>query len=105
MFSKLNYKIVFYNYYIFINLYLNAELISTSKKNNSINEMAINDCPLYIASGTAWTLNSSIINPIETFSGSLDDFKFYHSLIDIETQRKHQVMSTTAESNLKLYFK
>lgn len=89
----------------FINLYLNAELISTSRKNNSINEMAINDCPLYIASGTAWTLNSSIINPIETFSGSLDDFKFYHSSIDIETQRKHQVMSTAAENNLKLYFK
>lgn len=86
-------------------LYNNLELKSVGKLNLQFSFFKINDQPFLIGSGTSFIQNGSIIIPQQTLSGSIDDFRFFHSKRSLHEQTLYHQKSITSDDSLKLYFK
>ena len=58
-----------------------------------------------IGTGAECRINNLIFTPIETFSGSIDEFKFYHKAINETDAKENKKYSAYPERKLKLYYK
>jgi hypothetical protein len=86
-------------------LYQNFSLLATSRTTPVIGNLALTTSPLTIASGSSWINGTSVITPTQTFSGSLDEFRFFHSVRTIAQQQAYHQKLITASDDLKLYYK
>lgn len=82
-------------------LYLDEELVASSSKTWNIGNIEIDDADFTIGSGS--TLGTFV--PTETFSGSLDEFRVFHSARGIDQQRSGAKKSLYATSDLRLYYR
>ena len=84
--------------------YVDEILTDQSKKNKSIAEF--NDrSDLIIGSGSSFTIEGVTTTPVQTFSGSIDEFRIFHSN---RTQLQQQLYATKgifASDSLKLYYR
>ncbi len=60
---------------------------------------------LVIGSGQQVRLNDLIFDQKETFSGSIDEFRYYHSAKTLKELKKERYISVYPDEDLKLYFK
>jgi hypothetical protein len=85
--------------------YLNATQHSISDTNVVMGNLPTLGTYLTIGSGSKFNIGSDLILPLQTFSGSLDEFRFFHSTRtqkQIEGYRQKNIYPT---DTLKLYYK
>lgn len=86
-------------------LYNNFKQIGVSPGRFTIGSMAIDDSPLYIGSGSGWSEKGIAVTPTQTFSGSIDEFRFWHSLRTVKEQELYHQKSVTSTDDLVAYFR
>ena len=64
-----------------------------------------NAANLTIGTGDQARLNGSLFDQQETFSGSLDELRFYHTAKSLSEIKRDRYISVYPDSHLKLYFK
>lgn len=89
-----------------LELYVNENLVATSSNSIDFGEIDFNISPFYIGSGSAVFINpGELVTPIQTFSGAMDEFRFFHDVRSIEKQKEFATKSIYQDDNLVLYFK
>ena len=88
-----------------IELYVDEQLVATSSI-AAVGDLNIRTAPLYIGSGST-LVNSwgGTYTPTQTFSGSLDEFRVFHSVRTIQQQQHYARRPLTATPELKLYLR
>jgi len=92
-----------------LKIYVDASLVSTSSQTANMNNIEFDSSVFLIGSGSthsgiAMSGDNDLI-PGETFSGSLDEVRFYHSIVSETDQRKFENKNVFPGDDLKLYFK
>lgn len=86
-------------------LHINEALAATSKRAYSFGELDIENVDFIIGSGSTITTPDSTVTPTETLSGSIDEFRVFHSVRSIEQQKLFAKKSIFATPDLKLYYR
>jgi len=92
-----------------LKLFVDSSLEATSSQTADMNNIEFDSSPFLIGSGSthagiAMSGDNDLI-PTETYSGSLDEVRFYHSLVSEEDQKKFENKNVFPIDELKLYFK
>lgn len=88
-----------------LQFFVNEELVATSAVNNKIRKLDIDEANLLIGSGSSFYNLNSLITPTQTLSGTIDEFRLFHSVRDVKTQKLHASRGLYATPDLKLYFR
>ena len=88
-----------------LELYINEELRSTSSINIEFGDIDFNVSPFIIGSGSSIGVASTLITPIQTLSGALDEFRFFHDVRTIEQQKEFAKKNIFTDDDLVLYYK
>ena len=86
-------------------IYVDGTLIASSSDIQDFGALSFTSENILIGSGTQHFIIDYSINPQETLSGALDDFRFYVGDRPNDDVEKYDYRSTSASSLLKLYFK
>ena len=86
-------------------MYSNEALGSTSRTQHTFNNLNIDDVDFLIGSGTSLVLNGTAYKPSQTFSGSIDELRVFHSVRTLEQQQLYAKKSIFPTSDLKLYYR
>ena len=92
-----------------LKLYRNSSLVNQSS-NVEMGSFGYSDMPLTIGSGSNHPVGNFGIPGqgiafTQTFSGSMDELRIYHSHREESEQKKFETRSVSPDSNLKLYYK
>lgn len=88
-----------------LQLFVNEELKSQSKESVRIKKMGIDEADFLIGSGSSFFSSNSLVTPTQTFSGSLDELRIFHSVRDVKTQKLHASRGLYTTPDLKLYYR
>jgi hypothetical protein len=90
-------------------LNLNNKQTVTSSQTTSLKDFGFSQNPTIIGSGTSFNMDGfvgqSIFNPKESFSGSMDELRLFHSDRSKDLRVQNQTRQIYAQEDLKLYFK
>lgn len=87
-----------------LEFFVNEKLESNSKKEKNIQEF--NDVSnLVIGSGSSFYINNTYVTPTQTFSGTLDEFRVFHSYRTLQQQKAYKGKGLYASDSLKLYYR
>jgi len=89
----------------FLRFYNNNELITESKKSVVINDLTIDASDLTIATGSTFVSNAVTIVPTQTLSGTLDEFRIFHSVRSPVQLQQYARKSIFATPELRLYYR
>ena len=90
-----------------VKIFKNSELLVTSSNQIDIENLTFNFKPLTIASGSEVRINEAIFTPQQTFSGSIDEFRYFHKA-KVASQIKSDLYRNVYKNpndRLVLYFK
>ena len=92
-----------------LKLYVNQDLVASSSGQASMKVIPFDSSTFLIGSGTThesigMSGDTNFI-PAETFTGSLDEVRFFHSLRSENQQKKFANRNVFPDNDLKLYFK
>jgi hypothetical protein len=92
-----------------LKLYVNQSLVASSSNQASFKVIPFDSSPFLIGSGSTHQLigmsGETNFVPSETYTGSLDEVRFFHSLRSLGDQKKFANRNVFPSSDLKLYFK
>jgi len=88
----------------FLQFFVNQELLSVSDKEKEFGAFA-QSVDLYIGSGSSFYVTGSLITPTQTFSGSLDELRIFHSTRTEKQQKLYSSKGLYASPELKLYYR
>ena len=92
----------------FLELFINQKKVGQSNP-FEIGDFFFKSNVLLIGSGTQHNLSGTVspeaFLPTQTFSGSIDEFRFFHDLRSIDSQKDDRISNIYANDKLKLYFK
>lgn len=88
-----------------LQFYLNEELSSQSSKKVRIKKIAADDSDFLIGSGSSFYSENSLVVPTQTFSGSIDEFRIFHSTRDTKAQKLYASRGLYSTPELKLYYR
>lgn len=88
----------------FLQFFVNEDLKSESKKQKKIGDF-YNVSNLNIGSGSSLFLNNSLFVPQQTFSGSLDELRIFHSSRTVQQQKLFATKGIYASDALRLYYR
>jgi hypothetical protein len=87
-----------------LQFYVDEKLAGESRREKQIE--AFNDkSDLYIGSGSSFYSNGTLLTPTQTFSGTLDEFRVFHTNRSINQQKLYASKGLYASDDLKLYFR
>ena len=89
----------------YIDLYVNEKLLKTSNSSYAFNDLLIDASDITIGSGSAILIDSISYTPTQTFSGSLDELRVFHSVRSLEQQQLYANKSIFSTPDLKLYYR
>lgn len=89
----------------YLDLFVNEKLRSQSKNAYLIHNLSIDDSDILIGSGSSIVINSTAYEPVQTFSGSIDELRIFHSTRSIQQQESFAQKSIFASPELKLYYR
>lgn len=89
----------------YVDMYVNDLLVDRSKSNHKIGELNIDASDALIGSGSSFILDGDIVTPLQTFSGSIDEFRVFHSVRSINQQSLFAKKALYASDDLKLYYR
>ena len=90
-----------------VKIFKNGSLLVTSSNQIDIENLSFSFKPLTIASGSEARINEVLFTPQQTFSGSIDEFRYFHKAKD-QTEIKSDLYRNVYKNpndNLVLYFK
>lgn len=82
-------------------LFIDEALVGSSANYSEIGDFGFSGAPLVIGSGSL----QNTFTPIQTLSGALDEFRFFHDIRSVENQKKFGRRTIYATPELKVYFK
>lgn len=88
----------------YLEFFKNSESAATTKSKYTFGEFDIDASDFLIGSGTSFSA-ASTVSPLQTFSGSIDEFKVFHSARTPSQQAKSLAKSIFASPDLKLYYR
>jgi Concanavalin A-like lectin/glucanases superfamily len=88
-----------------LQIYVNESLSAESKSSVKFDKLRIDDVDLLIGSGSTFYSSDTLVTPTQTFSGTLDEFRLFHSVRDEKQQQLSMVRGMYATPDLKLYFR
>jgi len=88
-----------------LDLFVDEELPSTSSNFIEFGEIDFNVSSFFIGSGSSMDLGSTSVTPVETLSGAMDEFRFFHDIRTIEKQKEFAKKSIFQTKDLVLYLK
>jgi len=89
----------------YVDLFVNEKLVQTSKKSYAFNDLVIDASNVTIGSGSTITLDGVNYTPVQTFSGSLDELRVFHSVRSLEQQQLYANKSIFSTPDLRLYYR
>lgn len=88
-----------------LQFFLNESLYSKSSSQVRFKKLNIDDANFLIGSGSSFYNLSSLVKPKETLSGTIDEFRLFHSVRDTKNQSLYSSRGVFATPDLKLYFR
>ena len=88
-----------------LKFFVNETLVSTSKNYVNFSKLSIDSSDLLIGSGSSFYVGQTLVTPTQTLSGTMDEFKVYHSSRDVAQQKLNIKRGSYATSDLKLYYR
>lgn len=88
-----------------LHFYVNEELQNTSKNAIDFSKLDIDSANFLIGSGSSMYVGQTLVNPMQTLSGTMDDLKVYHSVRDPGLQKLHVKRGVYSTPDLKLYYR
>ena len=88
----------------YLQFFTGSQSVAVSPTKANIGELDIDASNFLIGSGTAVTL-PSVITPNQTLSGTIDEFRVFHSVRSIDQQQLYAPKSIFATPDLKLYYR
>ena len=89
-----------------LSMYANGDIVDISRtKQNKLGDMSIDSSDFYIGTGSAINVGSTTITPTQTFSGSIDELRLFHSARTISQLNQYARKSLFASPELKLYYR
>jgi len=88
----------------YLQFFVNQNLNSESKKEKSFQEFT-NTSDLTIGSGSSFYVDNVYTAPIQTFSGTLDELRVFHSYRTVQQQKLYSSKGLYAVDSLKLYYR
>lgn len=85
--------------------YLNAERYEESTTSVLMESLPVVETMLSIGSGSTFYVGDVLITPTQTFSGALDEFRFFHSSRSENTIKAYAKKSIFSTDDLKIYYK
>jgi hypothetical protein len=84
---------------------LNEALVEESKNSVNFRKLDVDTSNLVIGSGSSFYSESTLVTPTQTFSGSIDEFRIFHSVRQPNQQKLNIVRGIYASPELKLYYR
>ena len=81
-----------------LSLFIDGELVNTSSKDVDIDSITFNNSALIIGSGSEVRINDSVFTPQQTFSGSIDELRYFHSARS-QSQIKEKIFKNVYPDN------
>mgnify|MGYP001203996427 CR=1 FL=1 len=88
-----------------LQFYLNESLVSSSAYSTRIKKINADEANFTIGSGSTFYSSNTLITPTQTFSGTMDDLRVFHSVRDESQQRLHVSRGVYSTPELKLYYR
>lgn len=88
-----------------LQFFVNETLVSESKSRVEFKKLEIDETDFLIGSGTSFYSNGTLVTPTQTFSGTLDEFRIFHSVRDQKLQKLYASKGLYASPDLKLYYR
>lgn len=88
-----------------LQFYVNESLRSNSPKSINIGKLDIDDSSFYIGSGSSFFDSSTLITPLQTLSGTIDELRLFHDVRGLDKQKLYGNKGVYASPNLKLYYR
>jgi len=88
-----------------LQFYLDAELKAQSKNSIRFSKITVDEADLLIGSGSSFYSRTSLVTPTQTFSGTLDEFRVYHSVRPGKQQLLNITRGVYSTPDLRLYFR
>jgi len=89
----------------YLEFFKNSTSIAVSKSRYAFGDFNIDASDFVIGSGSVINLGSSTVTPTQTLSGTIDEFRVFHSSRSQELQQRNASKSIFAQPDLKLYFR
>ena len=89
----------------YLTFYCNNELAKKTQSIINIGTIDFDKNDFIIGSGSSFYINSTYIMPQQTLSGTLDEFRVFHSTRSKKQQQLFSTKNIYANEDLKLYFK
>jgi hypothetical protein len=86
----------------YLQFFVDSELFATSEDKKQIGALA-EKTNLYIGSGSSFYVTGTLIAPQQTFSGSLDELRIFHSTRSTKQQQVYESKGLYSTQDLKLY--
>lgn len=88
-----------------LQFYLNESLADESKHSFKFKDMGVNDSNLLIGTGSSFYSKNVLVTPTQTFSGTMDELRVFHSARDVKTQTLYSNRGIFSTPDLKLYYR
>ncbi|NBW06464.1 MAG: hypothetical protein EBR82_00385 [Caulobacteraceae bacterium] len=88
-----------------LQFFVNESLTQTSKNFINFQKLDIDNADFLIGSGSSFYDGPTLINPAQTYSGSIDELRLFHDVRDIATQVLYSTRGLYATPSLKLYYR
>lgn len=80
-------------------------ITSTSALQSDIPDLSIDYADLLIGSGSQYSVFSTIVTPLQTLSGTLDELRIFHEVRQESEQKSYAKKSIYSTPELKLYYR
>ena len=88
-----------------LQLYLNESLVAESKNSVRFKKLEIDEADFLIGSGSSFYSKNNLVTPLQTFSGTLDELRVFHSVRDLRQQKIYSSRGLYSSPELKLYYR
>jgi len=85
--------------------YVDGELIVTSSTQFQLSNIMLDKADFIIGSGSQVRIDQQLFTPDQTLSGSIDEFRFFHSARQEDSVEKQMFKNIHATSDLKAYYR
>lgn len=90
---------------VLLQFYVNETLKSLSPTSVGIGKLDTDASSFYIGSGSSFYDNKTLVAPTQTFSGTLDELRLFHSVRTSDKQKLYANRGIYASPDLKLYYR
>ena len=88
-----------------LQFYLNEELKVESKSSVKFLRLDADNSDLLIGSGSAFYSEGGIVTPMQTLSGTMDEFRVFHAVRTVKAQKLNLSRGIYSTPDLKLYYR